>query len=125
MADPDIIAMRPTAPPTAIHHSDAGWSGRDRCTATGTSVLATVPLSTDFTLANSRRNNAAAFFAERPPDHRGRSPLPAVPPAGVATLLVRYPDADLYGDGIQGAHGGSGMSSIGGTIRVGELRPGQ
>ncbi len=35
-----------------------------------------------------------------------------------------YPDVDLYGDGIQGAHGGSGMSSIGGTIRLGELVPG-
>ena len=29
----------------------------------------------------------------------------------------------LYGDGIQGAHGGSMLSSIGGTIRLGELRP--
>lgn len=28
---------------------------------------------------------------------------------------------DIYGDGIQGAHGGSGLSSIGGTIRRGEL----
>ncbi|MDF5721580.1 MAG: hypothetical protein PUP91_14085 [Rhizonema sp. PD37] len=28
---------------------------------------------------------------------------------------------DIYGDGIEGGHGGSGMSSIGGSIRPGEL----
>jgi hypothetical protein len=32
---------------------------------------------------------------------------------------------DLYGDGIAGAHGGSGLSALGGSIRLGELRPGQ
>lgn len=30
---------------------------------------------------------------------------------------------DIYGNGIYGGHFGSGLSSIGGTIRVGELRP--
>lgn len=30
---------------------------------------------------------------------------------------------DIYGDGTPGGHFGSGLSSIGGTIRVGELRP--
>ena len=31
---------------------------------------------------------------------------------------------DILGDGALGAHGGSGLSSIGGTIRMGELLPG-
>ena len=36
----------------------------------------------------------------------------------------RPPDDNIItGDGIRGAHGGSGMSSIGGTIRLGELVP--
>jgi hypothetical protein len=39
------------------------------------------------------------------------------------TTLYRAPDANLYGDGILGAHGGSGLSSIGGTLRLGELFP--
>jgi hypothetical protein len=30
----------------------------------------------------------------------------------------------IFGDGIGGAHGGSGLSSIGGSIRIGELLPG-
>ncbi len=38
---------------------------------------------------------------------------------------MTFPSVDLYGDGIKGSHGGSGLSAIGGSIRVGELRPGQ
>ena len=34
---------------------------------------------------------------------------------------VPFPNASLSGDGIQGGHGGSGLSSIGGTLRIGEL----
>jgi len=33
----------------------------------------------------------------------------------------RYDDADLYGDGALGGHGGSGLSSIGGSLRKGEV----
>jgi hypothetical protein len=35
-----------------------------------------------------------------------------------------FGDEDLYGMGYYGAHGGSGLSCIGGTLRVGELVPG-
>ena len=31
------------------------------------------------------------------------------------------PDSDLFGDGIRGSHGGSGLSALGGSIRKGEL----
>src|SRR2546428_14043598 len=31
---------------------------------------------------------------------------------------------DLFGTGVEGGHGGSKLSSIGGTIRLGELVPG-
>jgi hypothetical protein len=34
-------------------------------------------------------------------------------------------DADLFTDGRVGAHGGSKLSTLGGAIRLGELRPGQ
>ena len=33
----------------------------------------------------------------------------------------RTPDVNIYGDGLRGGHGGSGLSSIGGSIRLGEL----
>lgn len=41
--------------------------------------------------------------------------------AGGPAYGVLYDPVDLYGDGIPGAHGGSGMSAIGGSIRSGEL----
>ena len=37
----------------------------------------------------------------------------------------RTPDVNIYGSGIRGGHGGSGMSSIGGSIRRGELTSSQ
>jgi hypothetical protein len=44
---------------------------------------------------------------------------------GYATAMHEsVPRQDLYGDGITGSHGGSNLSAIGGSLRVGELRPG-
>jgi len=43
---------------------------------------------------------------------------------GVGTLLALAPSDNLYGNGILGAHGGSGLSSLGGTIRLNQLVPG-
>jgi hypothetical protein len=44
---------------------------------------------------------------------------------GTVTSQYRFPDENIgIGAGIAGAHGASGMSSIGGTVRVGELVPG-
>eukprot|EP01090_Pellita_catalonica_P010480 TRINITY_DN21923_c0_g1_i1.p1 TRINITY_DN21923_c0_g1~~TRINITY_DN21923_c0_g1_i1.p1 ORF type:complete len:373 (-),score=42.66 TRINITY_DN21923_c0_g1_i1:4-1122(-) len=34
-----------------------------------------------------------------------------------------YHNVSILGDGIRGAHGGSGLSAVGGTIRIGELLP--
>jgi len=38
--------------------------------------------------------------------------------------LVTWDAVHIDGDGIAGSHGGSGLSALGGSIRVGELRPG-
>lgn len=43
--------------------------------------------------------------------------------AGGPLFGYQAPTEDVYGEGIYGGHFGSGLSSIGGTIRVGELRP--
>ena len=40
---------------------------------------------------------------------------------GVKYPFAPYSDATLDGDGALGGHGGSGLSSIGGTLRIGEL----
>ena len=52
---------------------------------------------------------------------------PPAAPLPLTWSLVRYgcvPNVDLYGDGRLGAHGGSGLSCIGGSIRAGEFMPG-
>ena len=124
-ADPDQIILTPTAPQTAIEYSSAAWTGADRCAPTSTTVLATAPIPTDFILPSSGENNSTAILAADGHTIVQVQPLARCTSGGTPTSLVRAPDVDLYTDGILGAHGGSGLSSIGGTIRLGELRPGQ
>ncbi len=122
-SDQDIIIMEPTAPLTLLAHSGAGWGGGNRCTASGTS-LTSVPIPTDFTVLSNGHNDALAVVM---PD--GQTVIQAQPfarcsPGGPATSLALAPSANLYGNGILGAHGGSGLSSLGGTIRLNQLVPG-
>lgn len=70
--------------------------------------------------AGSTPNNCAAFIL---PDRRTVvqiNPLARCDTGG-PVYGWKAPTVDLYGPGIEGGHGGSGLSSIGGTIRLGEL----
>ena len=64
-------------------------------------------------------NNCAAFLM---PNGRTLIQLGALcrVEVGGPVYGYRYADQDIYGEGILGAHGGSGLSCIGGTIRKGE-----
>ncbi len=124
-SDTDYLVLQPNAPLVDVRYSDAGWGGSDRCPPSSSMVLASVPMPDDFIVPSSGYNNAAAVLAQDGRTFVQFQPLARCTNGGVATSLVRAPDADLYGDGIKGAHGGSGLSSIGGTLRLGELRPGQ
>ncbi|MHC1563569.1 hypothetical protein ACR9E3_31840 [Actinomycetospora sp. C-140] len=120
--DDEPIVLAPTAPLTQVLASNGGWGG-NRC-KTQKTVLATVPIPAGYVLPNDNRNQSASFLL---PDGRtivSTQPLARCTAGGPASSYVRYPDQDIYGDGIQGAHGGSGLSGLGGSIRVGELRPG-
>jgi hypothetical protein len=105
-----------------VYYSDAGWTGRDRCVATSSAIVAEVPVPGDFTVPNSKLNNSAVFLKS---DGRTLVHLqPFTRCAGMApTALLKFPDVDLYGEGIDGSHGASKLSAIGGSLRVGELRP--
>lgn len=121
--DEEHIVMTPAAPRAPIRQSHAGWSGKDRCGATGP-VLATVPIPHGYVVTSDTRNSVGAFLL---PDRRTivqAQPFARCAAGAPGTALVRLAEADLYGPGIAGAHGGSGLSAIGGSIRVGELRPG-
>ena len=82
-------------------------------------------LPTDFVVPDagggSTPNAVAAILA---PDGRTlhqMNPVSRCSAGGPLTAGWTAPDQDIYGDGMLGAHGGSGLSSIGGSLRLGEL----
>jgi hypothetical protein len=123
--DEEPIVLRPNASMTPVYFNNAGWTqGADRCPATG-GLLTSVPIPSDFLVLNSRLNNSATFLM---PDQRTLQqlqPLARCVAGGLATSIAKFAPVDLYGNGETGSHGGSGLSAIGGSLRVGELRPGK
>eukprot|EP01012_Entosiphon_sulcatum_P011483 TRINITY_DN16994_c0_g1_i1.p1 TRINITY_DN16994_c0_g1~~TRINITY_DN16994_c0_g1_i1.p1 ORF type:complete len:371 (+),score=28.66 TRINITY_DN16994_c0_g1_i1:24-1115(+) len=130
-ADADIIVFTPTERNVDFLMCTDDWQpNKTRCTPTDPSkVVVSGPIPADFII---------------PGDHGS---LGGTPNAGLSMLLsdnrtivqaqpaarcsaqhpgtnhYRFPDVDIHGPGITGAHGGSGLSAIGGTIRLGELLP--
>lgn len=132
--DEERIVLVPTAPLTAIEYSSAGWSGADRCIATppappATHLPVSVPIPTSYTLPSSSKNNGAAFLM--PDGHTLVQTQPwtrcsaGASSTSVARIFDGGVDADIIsGDGRNGAHGGSRLGTLGGAIRLGEMRPG-
>jgi hypothetical protein len=134
--DEERIVLVPTAPLTTINYSSAGWQqGADRCIATPlpdpnfTFLPKDVPIPTNYTVPNDRKNSGAAFLM--PDGHTlvQTQPLARCSAGSYATSIARIfdggVDADIIsGDGRNGAHGGSRLGTLGGTIRLGEMRPG-
>jgi len=132
--DTERIVLVPTAPLSTIEYSSAGWSG-DRCIATPPAPVQTalpvhdVPIPTNYIMPSSTKNNGAAFLKRD-----GRTLVQVQPWARCSagdssTAVIRIvdngADADIIsGDGRKGAHGGSRLGTLGGTIRLGEMRPG-
>lgn len=121
-ADEDVIILTPHEKPFPVFFSDAGWSERDRCYRTSSSLLLDIPIPEDF-FANplNSPNMAAAILGSDGTTVYQTQPYTRCSESDYATSMTIYPSVDLYGEGIEGAHGGSGLSSIGGTIRLGEL----
>jgi hypothetical protein len=121
--DEEKIIMTPTAPVTNLNYSSAGWSGKNRCSATGGLVVA-VPMPSSYVVPNSTQNNSAAFLLGDKRTIVQTQPLTRCTAGASGTTMAKFSNVDLYGTGITGAHGGSGLSAIGGSIRLGEMRPG-
>jgi hypothetical protein len=122
-ADQERIFMTPTESLTPIYYNGVAWSGGNRCAPTG-GLIVSVPMPANYIVANSTYNESASFLM---PDRRTivqTQPLARCTAGGAATSLLSFAPVDIYGDGRSGAHGGSGLSAIGGSIRIGELRPG-
>lgn len=121
--DEEIIVLKPTAPVTEVKLSTAGWSGTDRCAATG-GTLFWAPMPANFVIPNGRGNNSAVFMASDQRTLIHTQPFARCTAGGYATSWATFTTVDLYGDGRLGSHGASKLSAIGGSIRLGELRPG-
>jgi hypothetical protein len=127
--DDEHIVLKPTAPLTTINYSSAGWSGTSRCNATGNGsgggLPVSVPIPANYLVPNDNTNSGSAFLLADGRTIVQSQPFTRCTAGGSATGIIKFANVDLYGDGILGAHGGSRLSAIGGSIRVGELRPGQ
>ena len=128
--DPDVIILTPNATVTAVYYNADGWSGGSRCTPQG-NALFDAPIPDSFVVPGAGSTNpdgttpnyATAILM---PDGHTLSqgqPFARCTAGGPATMWWSVTN-DLYGTGIDGGHGGSGLSSLGGTIRFGELVPG-
>ena len=127
--DEDVIILTPDAPMTDVKYCSVGWNrNRNRCIADGDTIYR-VPIPPDFVYSPDTWDGltpnacAAVLMPDRRTLHQFQ-PFARCYPGQPATGKHKYDTVDLYGDGTYGAHGGSALSSIGGTIRLGELVPG-
>ena len=118
-----FFQLKDTYPYRAVYAPGA-W-GEGRCTGKKYMDIA-VPIPDDLIVPDATKkphftpNNASAFLM---PDGRTLvqlSPLARCQKKG-SVYGWRYQNVDIYGEGIGGAHFGSGLSSIGGSIRKNEL----
>jgi hypothetical protein len=125
--DEDIVIQTPTAPMTKIYYNAVGWNGgQDRCAVQG-ALLQTAPVPADYVVPNTTCNNSTSILM--PDGHTILQNQPftrCTAGANATTLYVMPTDSQdlLTSDGIVGTHGGSLLSAIGGTIRLGEFRAG-
>ena len=128
-SDHERIVLTPTAPVTNVYLSSVGWSGGNRCASTG-SVFFQAPIPAGYVVPNSTYNNGAALLLADGMTVVQTQPFTKCAGYSYATTMQVPWSITVWqynlqtGDGILGAHGGSNLSTLGGTIRLGELRPG-
>jgi len=128
-SDHERIVLTPSAPLTDVYISNVGWSGGNRCAPPG-ALFFQAPIPAAYVVPNSTYNNGAAILLADGLTLVQTQPFTKCAGYSYATTMqVPYALAlweyNLQtGDGRLGAHGGSNLSTLGGTIRMGELRPG-
>lgn len=124
--DEDYIVMTPDETLVDIYENFAGWNGnKSRCEKQG-KLLFSVPIPKSFIVSPTTWDGLTpnAGIAVLMPDKktiRQTQPFAYCDPAKAATSQYVFEDQDIYGIGMYGAHGGSGLSAIGGALRLGEL----
>ena len=128
--DADILVLKPSVPPVTVFANYDDWGAGSRCDVHGPALF-TLPIPADFVIPGSHQgspdgdtpNAATAILA--PDGHTLIQTQPFARCAGRGpTSHYMFGNEDLYGTGETGSHGGSGLSALGGTVRLGELVPG-
>ncbi len=126
--DEDYIVMTPDAPLMEIAENYAGWDrNKSRCPVEG-KVIFSAPVPQTFKVSPETWDGVTpnAGLAVLMPDKRTikqTQPFAHCTMDQPGTSRYMFGDVDIYGEGMYGAHGGSGLSAIGGALRVGELTP--
>jgi len=129
--DVDVLILTANAPNTPVYYNGDAWGGGSRCSAQG-GVLFSAPIPTNFVVPGAGSGNpdgttpnysTAILMADGHTLVQGQ-PMARCTSGGTATMMWSQQNEDLLGTGNSGAHGGSMLSSLGGTIRIGELVPG-
>src|SRR5881409_2577475 len=128
--DPDVIILNPNDTMTAVYYNSDGWSGGSRCSPQG-NVLFNAPIPDSFVVPGAGSTNpdgttpnyATAILMPDGHTLTQGQPFARCTAGGPATMWWTLSN-DLYGTGVDGGHGGSRLSRLGGTIRLGELVPG-
>lgn len=125
--DQDLFVVASADDPPTPWINQGDWSGGNKCAVTGQQA-ATIPLPYNWTTSCVLNNNALGVLL---PDNRTLLQMqPAYRGSPGSPLLALYHQGgpvpfpwsmDILGDGAWGAHGGSGLSAVGGAIRLGEL----
>jgi hypothetical protein len=124
--DEDIIVLKTDATETEIYTNYAGWNrNKDRCQKEGP-LLFSAPIPADFIVSKDNwdgttPNSGLAVLMSDGRTIKQTQPFARCVAGESGTSQYMFEDMDIYGDGFYGAHGGSGLSAIGGALRVGEL----
>lgn len=118
--DEEILLRVAADAPERPLFAPASWEKR----AGGTLHLPPVRINDQYTVPDARQywtpNFCAALLM---PDNRTLRHLGPLcrPEPGGPVFAYTFGESDLHGDGILGSHGGSRLSALGGSIRLGEL----
>lgn len=125
--DEDMIILAPNAPKKRL--TKTGWEHHTRCLAGGEDLYPglRVPIPDNYqTTFHGTTPNMAGAIMLSDNEILQNQPLHVCEAGGTAGSAFKYPtvEIDANEESRWGAHGGSSLSSIGGTLRCGELTRG-
>lgn len=125
--DEDLIVLTPNEPLIDIYESSASWNReKDRCQKDG-GLMFSAPIPQSFIVSKetwdgATPNSGLAVLMSDGRTIKQTQPFAKCAP-DEATSLFEFPETDLYGDGMYGAHGATHLSAIGGALRSHEVTP--